>query len=540
MIKAELSYNPYLMEITASFNGHPPRINSLIEKYQSKPLQDWIYLIPQIFHDEMNGYGFELDFSGTELDCEEVCYAFRKANVSDEDVAVFMRNKLDSREQKLKDISSVLEWLEDNPNRKFDVQEFRAKNHDLFDENYTYITIHGDTSDTEIKDVSIENVNSVNELECTDLTHTPIIYYITNDVLSLLPMELTYLRSRMDICENQLFFCVINHNELNKIKRVIIDLGFSEPNMVSGVSDKIIYKYSMLYPVSDYINSSIKAFRAETDKISEVLSKENKKSELKGKEIHMRLNSIEGSIVRIKEADEKIQSRDILEYPEKFKILKDSSIGSIMNWRIKKTKITKPEEAYVAATEFDSFVKSEFHNFFMELRASTMEHANQIRNTYLNWYKAVMLDEKFSDSEKFLESSEPPVIPDQLMELMKIKEEKYVTQSSGPIGWLFKSSENDNQPVLETTFYYQQWREHMAKIITPFLETLVNERYEHLKEYSDTLAEIYRKHLSELLEKQMGAKEKVSSQLSADEKLLQTDNDWLTAFVDQLKNIERS
>ena len=68
MIKADLSYNPYIRELKVQFNGHPPRINSMIEKYQRRPLQDWIAEIPQIFHDEMNGYGFQLDFYGTELD----------------------------------------------------------------------------------------------------------------------------------------------------------------------------------------------------------------------------------------------------------------------------------------------------------------------------------------------------------------------------------------------------------------------------------------------------------------------------------------
>ena len=77
MIKAELSYNPYLCETEVRFNGQPPRINSLIEKYQNVVLQDWINELPQIFHDEMNGYDFELEFCGTELDLAEIEGAFR-------------------------------------------------------------------------------------------------------------------------------------------------------------------------------------------------------------------------------------------------------------------------------------------------------------------------------------------------------------------------------------------------------------------------------------------------------------------------------
>ena len=58
MINAELSYNPYLMETNIRFNGQPPRINSLVEKYQNMSLQSWISRIPKIFYDEMNGYYF--------------------------------------------------------------------------------------------------------------------------------------------------------------------------------------------------------------------------------------------------------------------------------------------------------------------------------------------------------------------------------------------------------------------------------------------------------------------------------------------------
>lgn len=72
MVKAELSYNPYLLETKIKFNNQMPRINSLVEKYQDKSLQNWISIIPQVFYDEMNGYDFELDFSGTRLDFEEL------------------------------------------------------------------------------------------------------------------------------------------------------------------------------------------------------------------------------------------------------------------------------------------------------------------------------------------------------------------------------------------------------------------------------------------------------------------------------------
>jgi len=56
MIHAELNHNPYLLQTTVRFNGHEPRINSQVKKYENCILKDWAHKIPMIFYDEMNGY----------------------------------------------------------------------------------------------------------------------------------------------------------------------------------------------------------------------------------------------------------------------------------------------------------------------------------------------------------------------------------------------------------------------------------------------------------------------------------------------------
>ena len=111
MIKAELVYNPYLGETDIKFNGQSPKINSLVEKYQGEILNDWIDRIPQIFHDEMNGYGFELDFSGTELDCKNLQATFDRFGISRQEVPIFFKNELESRSVKVDRIENLLCWL---------------------------------------------------------------------------------------------------------------------------------------------------------------------------------------------------------------------------------------------------------------------------------------------------------------------------------------------------------------------------------------------------------------------------------------------
>lgn len=90
MVTTELSYNPYLLETIVKFNGKSPQVNSLVEKYQNSMLQEWIKEIPNIFYDEMNGYDFEIEFSGTRLDYEELCRVFKDAGIDESQVRLLL------------------------------------------------------------------------------------------------------------------------------------------------------------------------------------------------------------------------------------------------------------------------------------------------------------------------------------------------------------------------------------------------------------------------------------------------------------------
>ena len=128
MINAELSYNPYLMETKIKFNGQPPRINSLVEKYQEMSLPSWINKIPRIFYDEMNGYYFELDFTGTQLDFEMLCNTFRKAGISNKVVPIVHKECLEDRITKQKRMDDLLTWLQEQPNHRFDYDAYFRRN----------------------------------------------------------------------------------------------------------------------------------------------------------------------------------------------------------------------------------------------------------------------------------------------------------------------------------------------------------------------------------------------------------------------------
>lgn len=82
MVNAELQHNPYLLETEVKFNGQEPKINSQIEKFENKLLADWVRDVPRMFYDEMNGYDFDLFFSGTEYDFQKLQQTFISLGVT--------------------------------------------------------------------------------------------------------------------------------------------------------------------------------------------------------------------------------------------------------------------------------------------------------------------------------------------------------------------------------------------------------------------------------------------------------------------------
>ena len=69
---------------------------------------------------------------------------------------------------------------------------------------------------------------------------------------------------------------------------------------------------------------------------------------------------------------------------------------------------------------------------------------------------------------------------------------------------------------------------------------MVQEAYAGLRDYYEQLSALYIKRIESLIQEVSSEKEQVSSQLSAEERLLQADNDWHTAFCDKLRAIERA
>lgn len=543
MVRAELIYNPYLLETEVRFNGNPPRINSLVEKYKGEKLQTWISEIPSIFYDEMNGYDFELDFSGTELDFEELKKSFIQAGVKKGQVQLFHKGELYSRHEKSVAIDDFLQWLEETPNRKFDTAAFRAKYRDLFESAYSFVVIGGTITVENLFpdiEVSIENVGSVDELRRTDLHSTPVLFYLDRKSAMSLQHNLLELLKRKDITQDQLFFMIAPALG-TKAERVIKDLGVDEPQIVTSADDLQIYRYIELFPESEYIYDAIQVFRKEADQLGGVLEEENKQSEITNRDIHEKIRNLDDILARLKAANDLFVNRDNLDLPSDLVRAKDNLLYSINHWRIRKTKITRAEEAQAMAYEFESEAFQRFDSFKQAVEYIYATQCGVLAAHCDEWFRSACFKEDYS-----VEGIEPESLSEHSIrriaeELLKIKEEQYVMPKEDFFGKLFKSTEETAQePVLETTYYYEKWRAFAAGIAEVEADRLIQEAFAHLQDYYEQLSAAYNERIGQLIMEVSGDKEQVSLQLSEDERLLQADNDWHTTFCDKLRDIERS
>ena len=543
MVKAELSYNPYLQETEIKFNGQSPRINSHVEKYMDKKLQIWIKKIPRIFKDEMNGYGFNLEFSGTELDLNELRKSFADAGVSDEQVHIFHKNELDERDEKLKQIEDLLLWLEQNPNHRYDFVTVRKENQDLFDEDYQYIALHGrvaDASDLNLPGISIENITSVDELKSTNLHNIPILYVIDENSMSLVKKDLRVLKGRKDIMLDQLFFLVSPNLSEEKVVREIIDLGIANPQVVHSANDPAILYFFELYPYTDYIRDVIALFRADIQSIRNELDEETKASEVQNRELHEKIDALDGNLDRLKGLLNRFVNPERTDFSGEYLIVKSELNNKIIDWKNRKTKITSTEEAVIAAQEFDNAVKDFYQEFQRNMWVKLSQSSEKVRDNLHEWYCYAGIDTGY-----MVEGINSPdiifgEIPSIYDELLKLKEEEYVVPKEDFLGRFFKqNTESNPQPVLETTYYYEKWREYALSAVSPFANEVLTDCLDKNNIYANELIEKYKEHLAELIVQTETEKNELSSQLSEDEQLLQNDNDWLVQFTDSVMKIAR-
>ncbi len=539
MIHAKLSHNPYLLKTVVTFNGQEPRINSQIEKYESCPLADWVDRVPEIFYDEMNGYDFNLDFSGTLRDFELVSQAFQRAGVSGEQVRLFLKNELEDAEVKCREIDALLRWLADHPNRTLDEPGFRACHTELFDSTFPYILVRGGLLKEIDHQISLERIECMDEVSGTDLSGTPILFYVDERTMDQFRRDLVLALNREDVSQAQLFFLFHPELDTEKISRIICDLGVDQPQPVTSAIDEPVRSYFKNYPVLAYIREAIGVFETTISEITELLVEENRESARINAENHSRINALEESIRKLKETDRSFVERDNFDPPGRLTEIENILYAQIRRWRNRKTKVVGEAEAEAAAREFRDELKKQMDTFANGVLAECQAVRSGIFQSFRQSYAAQGLDPGFIPEGITFQEPVSPVLPPIAEELMKLREVSYEETKPDLFNRFRRLNEEESAPVPVLTCYYEHWRTRALLLVGPVVRQFIQDCTEKLRVYYNELAQAFHGHLLALIAEQTARKDAALARLSVEERALQEDNDWLSTFREQLTQIER-
>ena len=539
MINAELIHNPYLLETTVRFNGKEPRINCQIEKYERQPLSMWIEMVPSIFYNEMNGYDFELLFSGTKPDYEALCHIFNMAGVTSKEVQIIHKHEVEDAYKKSDEIMQFLGWLADNRNRRFDYEQFIQQHASFFDDPYPMIVINGKEVKIDGIPISVETVETIEELKNTDLESTPIVFYIDNAKKSSRREDTEYLLHRGDVSDIQLFYYISKKLTPLQRERVIAELGIENPQIINSFDDDMLKKYIENYPITEFIRASIALFRKISDDINTELTADNQKSRIINKEAHETINRLDAIIDSLKTAENYFTSRELFSMPSEILAKKEELEEKIIKWKNKKTKAVGETEIDRMAVVFQYDIQTYFNSYLSSVKEAYYLKADEIKNKFkTEYFKTENCDGYTPDI--IPDNVFDPSCPEIKAELTGLVEVTITEKPKDFFVGFFKKSESDTVETLKiTTAYFDQWRSKVQDLFMPLATQFMDECANKLSLFYNDLALKYIDHLHILLSENCEKKEKAATRLSGEERLLQEDNDWYKAFIEKLEYIER-
>ena len=537
MINAELQHNPYLLETEVKFNGQSPKINSQIEKYENRLLSDWVRNVPGIFYDEMNGYDFDLFFSGTEYDFKKLSQAFTLLGVTKEQVRLIMRNELENAEVKSNEIKEMVDWLRKEKNRQFDFNAFYGANKELLEETFSCVVVRGIDEMVEGLTFTLENVKGIEEIASTDLTYVPVVFVVEENTLQQFRNELIELLARRDVEEKQLFFYVSPTMDDDYAFRFIRDLGVEEPQLISNIDDVNVTTYICNYPMVAYVREIIRIIELEISILDVRLKEKNEQSAIKNAEVYFQISELEKIIERIKESDLCFVNLDNYSGGTEFNDLKEELEGLIKSWKIRKTKVVGKEDINKNATEYEQELLKYTAEFYKKAIKHCQYEKKRIEKGFKEIYLKQPLDAEFKPENVVLNMPDKTVAKSFKEELVALKEEHF--EEKIDIFDFFKTSSEPKEFAQVVTCYYEKWREKAFELIMPEIEKYIAESRQNLQDYYNVLANRYHEKLSQLHDCTIKEKNIIASQLSEEEKMLQVDNDWLVELKDKLVKIER-
>lgn len=543
MVKVELNYNPYVLETKVYFNGQLPKINSQIEKFENKRLFVWSDKLLDILYSEMNGYDFDLDFSGTKADYEKIKYLIEKNHLNSE-VRLNFVNRLQEAAKKCSRFKEMIAWLKRSAIEEFHFPEFWEINQEyMIENNLLYVLVNKKVADFSIEDldVNVESVDSISQLP-EHIGFYPILLVLDADNEAEFRQNLLALLQRKDLIADQIFILISENVNLAYYIRLINDLGLKQPQFIHSIDSPLIYDYFENYVRIDFLFKALKILETQKNMTSSNLDQKFETMKQNNREIFEKISKLDKEISDIQSAIEQFENWHLVMYKNEFEKLYVQLNETITHWKSRTKQIRNDSEAEKMMKELQGLTEKSLFEFKNAANRLFDAKLSELMNIFSRLYKDSNIQDSFyvhSRNELIISKYEVKNFSEKLRAL---RQERLVPKEDifGIINRIVKNEQNNIQElVTDISYDLDKFREIACNETLPIAQNLLIDIKKRLHSIQLYIVDEYKAHLSTILNEKLLEKANEANQLSAAEKHLQDKKDWLIEFSGQLSEIER-
>ena len=543
MVKVEFKYNPYVLETKVYFNGQLPKINSQIEKFENKRLFVWSDKLLDILYSEMNGYDFDLDFSGTKVDYEKIKYLIEKNHLNSE-IRLNFVNRLEEAAKKCRRFKEMITWLKRSSIEEFHFPEFWEINQEyMIENNLLYVLVDKKVADFSIEDldVNVESIDSISQLP-ENIGFYPVLLVLDADKEAEFRQNLLALLQRKDLIADQIFILISENVNLAYYIRLINDLGLKQPQFIHSIDSPLIYDYFENYVRIDFLFKALKILETQKDMTSSKLDQKFETMKQNNREIFEKISKLDKEIADIQSSIEQFENWRLVMYKNEFEKLYVQLNETITHWKSRTKQIRNDSEAEKMMKELQGLTEKSLFEFKNAANRLFDDKLSELMNIFSRLYKDSNIQDSFyvhSRNELIISKYEVKNFSEKLRVL---RQERLVPKEDifGLINRIVKNEQNKIQELVpDITYDLDKFREIACNETLPIAQNLLIDIENRLQSIQLYIVDEYKIHLSTILNEKLLEKANEANQLSAAEKHLQDKKDWLIEFSGQLFEIER-
>lgn len=543
MVKVELKYNPYVLETKVYFNGQLPKINSQIEKFENKRLFVWSDKLLDILYSEMNGYDFDLDFSGTKADYEKIKYLIEKNHLNSE-IRLNFVNRLEEAAKKCRRFKEMITWLKRSSIEEFHFLEFWEINQEyMIENNLLYVLVDKKVADFSIEDLdlNVESIDSISQLP-ENIGFYPVLLVLDADKEAEFRQNLLALLQRKDLIADQIFILISENVNLAYYIRLINDLGLKQPQFIHSIDSPLIYDYFENYVRINFLFKALKILETQKDMTSSKLDQKFETMKQNNREIFEKISKLDKEIADIQLAIEQFENWHLVMYKNEFEKLYVQLNETITHWKSRTKQIRNDSEAEKMMKELQGLTEKSLFEFKNAANRLFDDKLSELMNIFSRLYKDSNIQDSFyvhSRNELIISKYEVKNFSEKLRAL---RQERLVPKEDifGIINRIVKNEQNNIQELVSDISYdLDKFREIACNETLPIAQNLLIDIENRLQSLQLYIVDEYKTHLSTILNEKLLEKANEANQLSATEKHLQDKKDWLIEFSGQLSEIER-